>query len=184
MWGCEGKETELRGEDSQDSTHRENLSSTHCKCYRFSWRWELSSWCPQQLDLTSDTLLLFGFTGNAWQEHTWTTQMCLNLRMCLNAVLGSEKKPHICIFWKGMIYCIPVNSQTLPSTSPMNSVHLKWSQFPPPVPQNLGKRTNPSLRHPEWKLLKLSKGHYDWNIQSDDATIRIMKPLEDLLHWV
>lgn len=50
--------------------------------------------------------------------------------------------------------------------------------------QTSGTLTNPSFWLPEWKLLKSSKGHYDWNIQSDDATIRIMKPLEDLLHWV
>lgn len=38
MWG-EGNRAERRG--SQDRAHGENLSSTHCKCYRFSWRWEL-----------------------------------------------------------------------------------------------------------------------------------------------
>lgn len=73
---CERKGTKRRG--SQGSTLRENLSSTHCKHYRFSWCWEL--WAVLMMSPAvelSDTLLPFGFTGNAWQE--CSSLMCLNL---------------------------------------------------------------------------------------------------------
>lgn len=50
------------------------------------------------MDLTSDTLLHFGFTANVWQEHTWATPTCLNLSMCLNALLTRAQRSRVYTF--------------------------------------------------------------------------------------
>lgn len=101
--GCEGKGSEPRGGDHRraltgriSAAHAANVTGfpgvRNCG---------LSSRCPQQLDLTSDTLLHFGFTGNVWQEHTWTVPTCSNLSMCLNALLTRAQRSRICVFHMG-----------------------------------------------------------------------------------
>lgn len=102
--GCEGKESELRGGDHRRALTGRISAAHTANIYRFSWSqelWAVPMMSTQQLDLTSDTLLHFGFTGNAWQEHTWTIPTCLNLSMCLSASLTRAQRSRICVFHIG-----------------------------------------------------------------------------------
>lgn len=184
MWG-EGNGAKRRG--SQDSTHQENLNSTSCKHCRFSWCWELwavlimspAAW-SDKWHFTALWIYWWCMAGTHL-DNTHVLKLKHVLKHCADH--GSEKLL-LWVYGKGWF-------TVFQSTAKDYHLPPQWTlciwndlSFLHQFLKTSGTRTNPSLWHPEWKLLKLSKGHYDWNIQSDDATIRIMKPLEDLLHWV
>lgn len=90
MWG-EGNRAKRRG--SQDRAHPENLSSTHCKHYRFSWSWELWTVLMMSSAAGSDKWHFSAlWISNAWQEHLDNTHMLKpkHVLKCF-ADQGSEK---------------------------------------------------------------------------------------------